>query len=81
MLQLSLSSIAEENKVKRLRGQTIFDESADSRMQKTKVQLSQGGRWFVQRMMDDARRRILHKELVCTVRQEQRGLNVSDRKK
>ena len=81
MLQLPFSSIVEEYKVARVRGQTMLDENADDTIQQARVLLNQSGRWSVQRTVDETKSRILHKELVGTVRQGRRGLDVSDRKK
>ena len=81
MLQLPLASVKEEYKVARVRGQVMLDESNDVRILESQVKLKQSGRWSVQRSIDEARNRILHKELVGTVRQGRRGLDVTDRVK
>ena len=59
----------------------MLDENADDTIQQARVLLNQSGRWSVQRTVDETKSRILHKELVGTVRPGRRGLDVSDRKK
>ena len=64
----------------RVRGHTLLDESSNINILHAKVQLTQSCCWSVKRTMDEAKRKILRKELGGTGRQRRRLLNVSERK-
>ena len=78
-LKLPLSSIIEEYKVGKIRGQMQLRESKDETVAKADARISGSRKWSVQKSIEDAESRVRMKDLIGTVRQGRKGLEVTDR--
>ena len=67
-LKLPLSSIIEEYKVGKIRGQMQLRESKDETVAKADARISGSRKWSVQKGIENAESRVRMKDLIGTVR-------------
>ena len=78
-LKLPLSSIIEEYKVGKIKGKMQLRESKYETVAKADIRISGSRKWSVQKNVEEAESRVRMKDLIGTVRQGQKGLEVTDR--